>query len=219
MKEASTTALFGTMSTSLIKLMMDVKDSSKSSSSMKNGSIPVRGRRGGFSVIRHMLHRGACHTVHFFRVPIQAHGSTRSTHARGGSEGCSALAAPLTLLAQNPGIESSSRASLFEHVAHAGVVGCHRVELAETAAARLARPAVVEGAGWGRLVLSRVHSLLLSNAALKSCELLQRERFRPVRSNFNLHKLLHLLGSGVNNNKSSTSRASSLVKGPTLIGP
>ena len=114
------------------------------------------------------LRRGACHNVHFFRVPMQAHGSTRSTHARGGSEACSALAAPLTLLAQNPGIESSSRASCFEHVAHAGVVGCHRVELAETAAARLARPAVVEGAGWGRLVLSRVHSLLLSNAALKS---------------------------------------------------
>ena len=157
-KEASTTALFGTMSTSRIKLMMDVKDSSKSSSSMKNGSIPVRGRRGGFPVIRHMLHKGACHAVRFPRVPMHAHVSTRSTHARGGSEACSALAAPLTLLAQNPGIESSSRASLFEHVAHAGVVGCHRVELAETAAARLARPAVVEGAGWGRWVLSRVHS-------------------------------------------------------------
>ena len=108
MKEAFSPASFGTLSTSRIKLMVDVKDSPENSSSMKNGSIPARGRRGGFPVIRHMLHKGACHAVRFPRVPMHAHGSTRSTHARGGSEACSALAAPLTLLAHNPGIESSS---------------------------------------------------------------------------------------------------------------
>ena len=48
MKEAFSPASFGTLSTSRIKLMVDVKDSPKNSSSMKNGSIPARGRRGGF---------------------------------------------------------------------------------------------------------------------------------------------------------------------------
>ena len=166
--------------------MIDVKDSSKNSSSMKNGSMPAQGRRRGFMGIRQMLRRGAWGTQGPFSPCAHASPCIYPLNARKGgfggmlgAHGSAHLARPQSwhrelILSQLLRARRQCRGRWLPP-GRAARDGCRT--------ARSARRCRRSRAG--RLVSSRRALMLFSNAApqelIKSCRDCKVGPFRPVR--------------------------------------